>query len=173
MASKQTSLGYWARTAAIVGTLVAGVALYQGIVSLRENYALMINATDSLPNWAFIVTKGNSPRRGDYLVFAPPRTELVVRHFTKRPRPFIKIVYGVAGDFVTHNGNVVAVYGQAVAKLKPFSILGERLTPGPIGEVPKGCYYAGTPHKDGFDSRYAAIGFICQHSVLGTGRPIL
>ena len=30
-----------------------------------------------------------------------------------------------------------------------------------------------TAHKDGFDSRYAAIGWICAKRILGVGRPIL
>ncbi|HQK96313.1 MAG TPA: conjugal transfer protein TraF, partial [Armatimonadota bacterium] len=37
----------------------------------------------------------------------------------------------------------------------------------------KGCYFVATDHKDGFDSRYAAIGWICARSVLGVGRAVL
>ena len=39
--------------------------------------------------------------------------------------------------------------------------------------IPRGCYFVGTPHKDGFDSRYAAIGWICMRRVFGTGTAIL
>jgi conjugal transfer pilin signal peptidase TrbI len=39
--------------------------------------------------------------------------------------------------------------------------------------VPRGCYFVTTGHKDGFDSRYAAIGWICRQRILGVGRPIL
>jgi conjugal transfer pilin signal peptidase TrbI len=39
--------------------------------------------------------------------------------------------------------------------------------------VPRDCYYVGTDHPDGFDSRYAEIGFACRKAILGTGTPIL
>ena len=51
--------------------------------------------------------------------------------------------------------------------------LGEPLALGPTGTVPRGCYFVTTEHKDGFDSRYAAIGWICAPRILGVGRPIL
>ena len=50
---------------------------------------------------------------------------------------------------------------------------GEPLALGPTGVVPQGCYFVTTAHKDGFDSRYAAIGWICARRILGVGRPIL
>ena len=50
---------------------------------------------------------------------------------------------------------------------------GDRLAAGPLGVVPEGCIFAGTPHKDGFDSRYAHIGFVCRDRLVGTGQPIL
>jgi len=57
--------------------------------------------------------------------------------------------------------------------MKPFSKFGERLVPGPTGVIPRGCYFVGSPHKDGFDSRYAAIGFACANKIVGVGKPIL
>jgi len=57
--------------------------------------------------------------------------------------------------------------------MKTVSRLGEPLTPGATGRVPQGCFFAATPHKDGFDSRYAEIGFICAGQIVGTGEPVL
>jgi conjugal transfer pilin signal peptidase TrbI len=57
--------------------------------------------------------------------------------------------------------------------MKPRSRDGEVLTPGPVGRIPDGCFYVGTPHPDGFDSRYAEIGFACRKQLLGSGTPIL
>ena len=34
-------------------------------------------------------------------------------------------------------------------------------------------YYLGTAHKDGFDSRYADIGFVCAGRIIGTGDSLL
>ena len=51
--------------------------------------------------------------------------------------------------------------------------LGEPLALGPTGRVPQGCYFVTSEHKDGFDSRYAAIGWLCGPRILGVGRPML
>ena len=69
--------------------------------------------------------------------------------------------------------NCYFVNGQAVAKAKLKSRFGEPLALGPTGRVPQGCYFVTSKHKDGFDSRYAAIGWICGPRILGVGRPIL
>ena len=66
-------------------------------------------------------------------------------------------------------GNVVSEAGRQ----KTIEVFGEPLTPGATGVVPPGCYFAATPHKDGFDSRYAEIGFVCARQVIGTGEPVL
>jgi len=82
-------------------------------------------------------------------------------------------VYGVAGDVVTRQGPDFFINGKHVALAKHKSRRGEPLAAGPIGVIPHGCYFAGTPHKDGFDSRYAIIGWICRDRIVGTGSPVL
>ena len=57
--------------------------------------------------------------------------------------------------------------------MKPKTRFGEPLTPGATGIVPPACYFVATPHKDGFDSRYAEIGFVCARQLAGVGEPIL
>lgn len=156
--------------------LLAGLVLfgaYDGLAGWRDRHAFMINITPSLPNWAFLVTTGVAPHRGEYVFFRAPRTPLVINHFGTNPQPFGKIVYGVGGDVVTRVGRVFSVNGHVVATAKPMSVRGEPLALGPTGRIPIGCYYVGSPHRDGFDSRYAAIGWICNNSVVGTGTPVL
>jgi hypothetical protein len=101
--------------------------------------------------------------------FDPPPGELLRRHFGAKPQMFGKIAYGVPGDIISHIGRTVAVNGHPVAQMKPFTRFGEPLTPGATGRVPAGCYFAATPHKDGFDSRYGEIGFVCGRQIIGTG----
>jgi conjugal transfer pilin signal peptidase TrbI len=96
-----------------------------------------------------------------------------VKHFGKEPRPFGKRVSGLPGDLVTEKDRAFFVNGRLAAKAKLTSRLGEPLALGPTGRVPPGCYFVTTAHKDGFDSRYAAIGWICAPRILGVGRPIL
>lgn len=157
----------------LAGILVGGTLTLSAINSWREKHLLLINVSDSLPNWAFLVRRGGAPARGDYAFFMPPPSALLARHFGTRPPPFAKIVYGMPGDRVTHEGAMVAVNGRIVSRMKRSSRLGEPLTPGATGRVPAGCYYLGTPHPDGFDSRYAEIGFVCARQIIGTGEPIL
>lgn len=156
-----------------VALLAFVMASYNGITSWRETHAFMINASESLPNWAFFVEKGGEVAKGKYVFFVPPNNALVRRHFGPDSGPFGKRVIGMPGDLVSHDGPWVLVNGVRVAHMKPRSRFGETLTPGPVGRVPEGCYYVGSPHPDGFDSRYAEIGFACRKQLIGTGTPIL
>ncbi|MBB5712350.1 S26 family signal peptidase [Sphingomonas xinjiangensis] len=153
--------------------LIGGGAAYQGLTDWRDNHAFLINRTDSLPVWAFWIHKNQAPERGEYVFFKPPANALVARHFGTKPEMFGKIVYGMPGDEVRHQGRDVLVNGHVVAQMKPITKAGEPLTAGPTGKIPQGCFYVGTPHKDGFDSRYAEIGYACTNKIIGTGVPVL
>lgn len=157
----------------MAGLLAAAGLSLGAIADWRASHALLINRTDSLPNWAFFVSAKGKPARGAYLVFLPPPHPLVSRHFGTRREPWGKIVYGVPGDLVAHAGGLVTINTRVVARMKPRTRAGERLIPGPVGRIPDGCYYAGTPHPDGFDSRYAEIGFVCGPQIVGVGTAIL
>jgi len=156
--------------AALVAAAVLG---WSALKDWHDHHAFLINASGSLPNWALLVETGRFPVRGDYVVFAPGHAPLVIKHFGVTPKPFAKIAYGVPGDVVRRDGDAVLVNDRVVGHLKPKTHQGEALVPGPIGTIPPGCIYAGSPHKDGFDSRYAAIGFICRDRLIGVGTPIL
>ncbi len=157
----------------LYGGLVAGSVVLGAISDWRDNHALLINTTDSLPNWAFVIHRNAAPARGDYVFFSPPPSALVQRHFGRHPQMFGKIVYGMPGDVVGHVGPMVLINGRPIARMKPLTRSGEPLTPGATGRIPAGCYYTGTPHPDGFDSRYADIGFVCARQFVGTGEAIL
>ncbi|MFV3561791.1 S26 family signal peptidase, partial [Mycobacterium tuberculosis] len=96
------------------------------------------------PNWAFFVHLHHTPAKDDYVFFAPPANPLVQRHFGPTSGPFGKRVIGMPGALVEHRGSYVYVDGVRVAHMKPLTRTGEPLTPGPIGRVPRGCYYVGT-----------------------------
>jgi conjugal transfer pilin signal peptidase TrbI len=162
----------WPRLA-LFGGLAAAVLTLSALAGFSRDHALMINASPSLPYWALWVERGVVPQRGDLVLFDPPRSELLVRHFGAEPRPFGKRVYGVAGDVVTSDGRSFFINGKFAGLAKPTTRLGEPLELGPVGTIPRGCLFVATPHKDGFDSRYAAIGWICRDRILGVGRAIL
>jgi len=162
----------WPRLALWAGLGTATLAL-GATTNFAQTHALMINASPSLPHWAIWLDRSAVPVRGDLILFDPPPSALLTRHFGAAPQPFGKQVMGVAGDLVTREGRTFFVNGKAVAIAKVVSRFGEPLALGPTGIIPKGCYFVATGHKDGFDSRYAAIGWICARSVLGVGRPVL
>ena len=157
--------------------LAAGVGLAllgAGELSdFAQGHALLVNASPSLPCWAIWLTRGAEPSKGDLVLFIPPHSDLLERHFGKEPALFGKRVLGMPGQHVTREGRQFFVDGVPVPLAKPVTRTGEPLALGPTGTIPKGCYFVGTAHKDGFDSRYAAIGWICRPRILGTGRAIL
>lgn len=138
-----------------------------------KTHALMVNATDSLPNWAFFVESGRFPERGEYVVFHPGDDPLTREYFGEQPAPFAKVAYGLPGDTIERSGDAVLVNGERVAELKPLTRRGDPLIAGPTGVVPEGCVWAATGHRDGFDSRYSHIGFVCRDRLVGVGEPIL
>lgn len=162
----------WRRVALWSG-LGAGAFALSSLAAFAAGHALMINASPSLPYWAIWLDRGAAPQRGDIILFDPPASPLLAKHFGKEPKLFGKRVSGMPGDVVTEKDRVYFVNGRQVAKAKLKSRLGEPLALGPTGRVPRGCYFVTTGHKDGFDSRYAAIGWICRQRILGVGRPIL
>lgn len=144
-----------------------------GLSAFARDHALMINISPSLPYWAIWLDRTATPKSGDIILFDPPPSQLLEKHFGKEPKPFGKHVMGVAGNRVTENKRIFYVNGKAVATAKTHSSRGEPLELGPTGIIPPGCVFVATSHKDGFDSRYAAIGWICRPRIFGVGRPIL
>ncbi len=161
------------RRLALWGGLGAATLALSSLAAFGQGHALMINASPSLPYWAIWLDRGATPQRGEIILFDPPSSALLEKHFGKEPKPFGKRVSGVPGDVVTEKDRAFFVNGRQVAQAKLKSRLGEALPLGPTGTVPKGCYFVTTEHKDGFDSRYGAIGWICRQRILGVGRPIL
>lgn len=158
---------------ALLGLFIVGGAALMSLAEWRDTHGLLINASESLPNWAFVIHKTAIPKRGEYVFFVPPADPLVIRHFGTKKQLFGKIVYGMPGEIVAHHGADVIVNGRLVGRMKPLTRLGEPLAAGPTGVIPASCYYVGTPHKDGFDSRYAAIGYACSNKIVGVGTAIL
>lgn len=162
----------WRRTLILCG-LVALPLVWAPLDAFRKDHAFLINASPSLPHWAFWLDKRAPIARGSLIFFEPPPSKLVAQHFGPGPQMFGKRVLGVPGDMVSHKGPDVFINGRKVAARLAVTRLGVPLTRGPAGPIPANCFYAGTDHPRGFDSRYAAIGFVCRGQILGSGRAIL
>lgn len=154
----------------LLATLVLALS---AVRDWQRQHGLVINVTDSLPNWAFWIDRAKQPSRGDYVFFRVEPTPLIRAHFGERPQLFGKQVVGVPGDVVTRQGRTFFVNGAPVATAKERSRRGIPLQPGPTGTIPRGFYFVATPHPDGFDSRYADIGWVAHRQLAGVGSPIL
>jgi|TARA_R100001244_G_scaffold20643_2_gene21360 conjugal transfer pilin signal peptidase TrbI len=157
----------------LLAALVSLPLVYAPIAKFSNNHALLINTSPSLPHWAFWLTKNKPVERGSLIFFEPPVSPLLVHHFGEKPLIFGKRVTGFPGDEVRHVGGYVHINNRRIARTKPRSRLGIELLSGPEGIIPENCYYVGTNHIDGFDSRYAAIGWVCVGQIIGTGKAIL
>lgn len=159
--------------------LLAALAGWRALDRAAHEHLFLINRSPSLPNWAYVVERSRLPERGTVSFFMPPRSALVQAHFGTVPAAFGKIAYGLPGDRVLRVGADVFVQAagtnlpRKVGTLKPSTARGEALAAGPTGEIPPGCYYMGSPHKDGFDSRYKAIGFVCTNQLIGVASAVL
>ena len=81
---------------------------------------------------------------------------------------------GLPGDLVTEQDRAFFVNGAPVATGQAQrAASASRWRSARPAAFRRGCYFVATEHKDGFDSRYAAIGWICAPRILGVGRPIL
>ncbi|MDA0967632.1 MAG: S26 family signal peptidase [Proteobacteria bacterium] len=137
------------------------------VVVINIKYSIMINATGSLGNLAFLVEKGVIPQeKGEYIAFIPPKNP----YYTKT---FVKIIGGVAGDEVTQEDRIYYVNGIKIGRAKEVSLKGDPLSTGPVGLIPENHYFVYTPMKDSYDSRYKTIGWIPKDLVVGTAHPIL
>lgn len=158
---------------AALALVIGGIGLWRAISAWQHSHAFLINVSPSLPNWAFVLETRQPPGRGSLVFFKPPRSPVLVNNFGPKPQLFGKYVYGVPGDVVTRKDRIFFVNGRQVAIAKTHSRKGEPLPLGPTGVVPPDCYFVGTPHKDGFDSRYGLIGFVCRPAIIGTGKAVL
>lgn len=58
---------------AALGLFAAGAMAFHAVSDWRDRHAILINTSDSLPNWAFVIHKTAAPKRGEYVFFVPRR----------------------------------------------------------------------------------------------------
>lgn len=148
--------------------LLLAHALLGALYLVSFKHQLIVNRSESLPDYLYHASPGIELHKGGLIAFYPPATPLVKAHFGENPVIFVKYILGVEGDIVWRaaDGSVL-VNGDVVGRLKHQSMRGELLDPGPVGRIPKGCFYAGSSYVHGFDSRYASIGLICGSQIYG------
>lgn len=141
---------------------IAYLLLMVTAVTFQAHFTLGLNASHSLPHRLFLIHKGESPQRGDYVAF---------RWHGGGPYPagatFVKVIAGMAGDAVTREDRNYFVNGTLVGKAKTVSRQGLPLEPGSTGVLPAGRYYVQAPHPNSLDSRYRLTGWISETQIIG------
>src|SRR3546814_5850031 len=74
----------------LLGAFVGGSVALTGLADWSDDHLFLVNTTDSLPNWAFLIERGRLPAKGEFIFFDPPASALLRRHFGARPRMFGK-----------------------------------------------------------------------------------
>ncbi len=135
-------------------------------------FTIGINVSESLPQKVFLVLKqSKGVERGDYVAF---------KWQGDRPYPkgltFIKIVAGIPGDMVEQSNREFRVNGVAVGRAKEKGSVGAMagvpLQLGPTGPIPDGMIYVRGTAPDSLDSRYALLGLVPRHEILGKAIPL-
>lgn len=143
------------------------------ILLFLQNYQLGYNQTESLPYKLFVVHKGERVKVGDIVAFGWDGGGKYAWMSPFKPgSTMVKYVMGKPGDVIrTDIDGEVTLNGHPHAKAKEFTKAGKPLKklvePGEYKEIGDHQYYVGTPHPDGFDSRYEMVGLIDEGRFLG------
>ena len=136
-----------------------------------------VNASWSDEAWGYAAFPlfGSDPAIGDRVLFEPaPRWQDTVADPgssafpATSPIPYLKTVHGLPGMTVAVGGDgTVSLDGIPVGKAKAHALDGRRLEAIAPGEIPPGHYFLLGRHPDSHDSRYAEIGLVPRHRILG------
>jgi conjugal transfer pilin signal peptidase TrbI len=150
-------------------SIIIGTALFVGfsIQQLSEKRIIAINVSNSLPQHVFWVTHEKNLHVGDYAAFWPPPNKIY-----SSSQPFIKQVAGVAGDTVHISGNIFYVNHRYIGQTFSVSSKGLPLEKSKTGTISAQHYFMYSPHPRSFDSRYAEMGWIDKHRIIGRAVPL-
>jgi len=142
---------------AVILCVAAGLSRYQA----TADQIFVINYSDSLPHWAFIVDRRRPPHVGEMVFFVPPKN----RFYGKRP--FVKTIAAGPGDRITIRQNQLFINGEPFCVLLDVAKDGSPLHPGPTGIIPDGQYFIHSNHERSYDSRYSDIGWVPTEQIIG------
>ncbi len=143
--------------------ITAALVLSGGAYALSPWFELIVNRSDSLPGFLFLLDKTEIPKCGDSTVFKmPPESRFY------REARLIKIIQGCAGDVISVQDREIFINRQAVGIAMPRSSNHKHiLFTISEGVIPAGQVYLTAPHALSYDSRYASFGLRSQQELLG------
>ncbi len=141
-----------------LAVMIALAALWLGLAS-----RVHVNASWSDQAWGYAAFPlfGEDPRIGDRVLFEPPEA-------LESRVPYLKTVRGLPGMAVAvSEDGTVFLDGVAVGRAKTHALDGRPLEAIAPGIIPPGHYFLLGRHPDSHDSRYAEIGLVPRHRILG------
>ncbi len=146
---------------------VATLVFIGAVLIFRDHFLIVHNKSVSLSARWFIISKGQIPQKNQIFAFRVSNPNAY-----KPGEIFIKIVGGVAGDKVQikeRDFYITNQFGdQLIGAAKTVSLKGQPLLMLDSVVIPPNHYFAYTPHKDSYDSRYQEIGLINEAQIIGT-----
>ncbi len=122
-----------------------------------------VNASWSDRAWGYAAFPlfGEDPRIGDRVLFEPPAA-------VGSKVPYLKTVRGLPGMAVAvAKDGTVLLDGVSIGRAKTHALDGRPLEAISPGMIPPGRYFLHADHPDSHDSRYAGIGLVPRHRILG------
>ena len=141
---------------------ILGVGLFVCFEGITCFTSLALNQSDSLPQKAFLILKGNELSRGHYLSFKNAWFKA----------PLIKEVIGIEGDKIITDEEGEIWIARKVGKPLSHSKDGKILNSIVPGLIPPGCVFVYAPHLSSFDSRYQEVGLVPVDQTLGRAIPL-
>ncbi len=127
-------------------------------------YEIVRNYSESLPYHFVVVKKGVKPSKKDQIFVFYVRDNPLLKVSKIK---FIKLVGGLPGDVIDVHKKEIFINKNSIGLIKPYSKKGEPLHAVASSKIPQGKFFAYTPHKDSFDSRYKEIGLINEKDIIG------
>lgn len=150
------------KTMAWAGAVVAVGGLVLWVATAGLGYRVTENLSGSLNGHLYVHRAGEVFRKGDLVAFRWKGD----RHYPAGT-VFIKRVAGWPGEHVRREGRAFWIGDAYIGLAKPFSKAGVALEPAAEGVIPAGQYFVATEHADSLDSRYALVGTLPQHVIIG------
>ena len=130
---------------------------------LAASSRVHVNASWSDEAWGYAAFPlfGEEPKIGDRVLFEPPEA-------LESRVPYLKTVRGLPGMRIEiEPDRTVFLDGVAVGRAKTHALDGRPLAAISPGIIPAGRYFLHADHPDSHDSRYAGIGLVPRHRILG------
>lgn len=146
-------------------SIIAVVIVMTVVIMFSIRYNIVINHDGSLPINGVIIKLGQIPTKNDEIFVFNVRNNA---HFQSKNIKFIKYIGGFAGNQIKIREREVYVADRPIGYAKTQSKKGIPLNITEETVIPEHKFFAYTPHKDSFDSRYQEIGLIDEKDIIGT-----